>query len=1213
MTTATSAVCISSTSEKPPTDNVEIRLKWKEAFESIDVEKNGTINCLEIKKLFDQLGWDSSSKSIEKCFSFLDKSQNEYINFEEFLKWGTHSCKDQVLSKSKPLDTGNMPKDQQDEKIQTLKNKFPTSSSVDGISKDYGSTFVYSGMLKKRFRDISKTYNYHARYFVLGTDSLDWYVNNTLKEKKGSFSLTSIVSVKDGETQHDIDHNIFSIITGKKEYRLMAPSSSEKCKWILLLKPKTKTAANNSSLDKETQDLIDIYLTRNHSISWIAKLLKCDEKLVQTYVTGKQKERMKKTKSSKAPGIGILTKANSSSASTQIPSMEGKWQIKKTFTSTIDICRHGTTVTGSGYHGARINGSVTDKLLTFTQSSGIKTNDLKFKCRMLPNQQAKGEWHMPASNLNGIFLMSRLEPLTAEMSIPPSGSLEDITKAVTMSVNMAKRVIGRSRQHAWAGTAKSDATNKKKSCYPGEDPPWFSPKTKSIRNMKRRTKKSSDFESPIKNVKSSDPIDLDSFTPEDIKKIILLQKVIKHWYAIIKWRQTYKAFKDTAEGKKIITKNRILQEIQETEGAYVAALRIGVESKLSLSDIEKQWSSNKRRIHAATFARLAGSADIIFGNMEELFSVHEIFYKELTKQLNEYPTTQLQLGILFQNLCTRMKPYNLYVRRYNAGLNRAKILNEEAVHKVVRIPIVERLHGKEQWYRELTDILIRPIQRIPRYKLLLEQLIKRTPNTHSDFEHLTQALFSVSHMAETINEYQRKAEGKIRAGEIEKYILNKKFSIMPILRSGWLRVYETQKWKRRYFVLHGDELLWYREISPEKVQPDGVFDLHNVVCQTIKPKVERKNIKNTVKNMFPRKKRKSRSKSVEKKKEKPGLFTQSTRTLLRKSSIKKSSIRHENIKYKFEITGTELNKTMIDRRHTICGGAPINGGKNLPSRPTSQKKEKLILAGDTHVDSHAWMKMIQSSANINSLDVYTKLSSSHRYVIKEGNLEVIRQGPLVFETAIYVPQYCVLFNDLILYFQEKSNLDRGMVVEGIIHLASVQTIKKGDNDGFYDYCITTSTGGGGGELYTCYASTEREMDNWIQSMEQALSQFRSILKVGNSSMNLTLEGVNKQLKTITGKLSDAEREAELIRRQLNELTACFLSLAKKREEIEDCSAQNQNFELCLLDLIKHQEEVEKEMDITLQKSLETSSKVAELMSIQDEWTSIRESLVYNTS
>jgi len=43
----------------------------------------------------------------------------------------------------------------------------------------------------------------------------------------------------------------------------------------------------------------------------------------------------------------------------------------------------------------------------------------------------------------------------------------------------------------------------------------------------------------------------------------------------------------------------------------------------------------------------------------------------------------------------------------------------------------------------LSSFLIMPIQRVPRYKLLLEELLRKTERTHADFGALNEALEKV--------------------------------------------------------------------------------------------------------------------------------------------------------------------------------------------------------------------------------------------------------------------------------------------------------------------------------------------------------------------------------------------------------------------------------------------------------------------------------------
>lgn len=60
--------------------------------------------------------------------------------------------------------------------------------------------------------------------------------------------------------------------------------------------------------------------------------------------------------------------------------------------------------------------------------------------------------------------------------------------------------------------------------------------------------------------------------------------------------------------------------------------------------------------------------------------------------------------------------------------------------------------------QDINSFFIRPIQRIPRYRLLLKDLLKRTEEDHNDFQALSTALKQVSDVAEFINEKANDAE-----------------------------------------------------------------------------------------------------------------------------------------------------------------------------------------------------------------------------------------------------------------------------------------------------------------------------------------------------------------------------------------------------------------------------------------------------------------------
>jgi hypothetical protein len=71
---------------------------------------------------------------------------------------------------------------------------------------------------------------------------------------------------------------------------------------------------------------------------------------------------------------------------------------------------------------------------------------------------------------------------------------------------------------------------------------------------------------------------------------------------------------------------------------------------------------------------------------------------------------------------------------------------------------------------ELTSYLIMPIQRIPRYVLLLSDLFKNTPEDHKDYEDLKKALAKMESVAEYVNTKKREAENLMGVLIVSKHI-----------------------------------------------------------------------------------------------------------------------------------------------------------------------------------------------------------------------------------------------------------------------------------------------------------------------------------------------------------------------------------------------------------------------------------------------------------
>lgn len=66
----------------------------------------------------------------------------------------------------------------------------------------------------------------------------------------------------------------------------------------------------------------------------------------------------------------------------------------------------------------------------------------------------------------------------------------------------------------------------------------------------------------------------------------------------------------------------------------------------------------------------------------------------------------------------------------------------------------------------LDDLLIKPVQRIPRYALFIKDLLKHTSTSHPDHSPLLQALGELTTLAERVNESQRESHRLERQREL---------------------------------------------------------------------------------------------------------------------------------------------------------------------------------------------------------------------------------------------------------------------------------------------------------------------------------------------------------------------------------------------------------------------------------------------------------------
>jgi hypothetical protein len=169
----------------------------------------------------------------------------------------------------------------------------------------------------------------------------------------------------------------------------------------------------------------------------------------------------------------------------------------------------------------------------------------------------------------------------------------------------------------------------------------------------------------------------------------------------------------------------------------------------------------------------------------------------------------------FNNMGPFLKVYAHYVNNYNGALD---LLHqwEKRSQDFGNFKMATEFRPECQSLK-LESLLITPVQRIPRYRLLLQDLLKHTKETHPDFAKLKDVCGRIDEMAEYINDHLKAQENTRKLLEIQKGLTGQ--SVPGLLTPGRAFIREgrlmkvcrnSNKAKERMFFLFSDMLIYAR-------------------------------------------------------------------------------------------------------------------------------------------------------------------------------------------------------------------------------------------------------------------------------------------------------------------------------------------------------------------------------------------------------------------
>ncbi|XP_063621476.1 protein still life, isoforms C/SIF type 2 isoform X9 [Cydia splendana] len=194
---------------------------------------------------------------------------------------------------------------------------------------------------------------------------------------------------------------------------------------------------------------------------------------------------------------------------------------------------------------------------------------------------------------------------------------------------------------------------------------------------------------------------------------------------------------------------KVLSELVDTERAYVKNLNNLLENYLE--PLKRETFLSNAEINA------------LFGNIQEIVTFQRQFLQNLEEALesepnfhhfefsNQFKNILFAVGNAFLYYVNHFKLYSSFCASHSKA---QKVLHPNEGNQALQEFLAAR-NPKQQHSSTLESYLIKPIQRILKYPLLLQQLRNLTDANSEEHLHLVEALKGMEKVAEHINEMQR--------------------------------------------------------------------------------------------------------------------------------------------------------------------------------------------------------------------------------------------------------------------------------------------------------------------------------------------------------------------------------------------------------------------------------------------------------------------------
>uniref|UniRef100_A0A3P8VEJ4 FERM, ARHGEF and pleckstrin domain-containing protein 2 n=1 Tax=Cynoglossus semilaevis TaxID=244447 RepID=A0A3P8VEJ4_CYNSE len=277
-----------------------------------------------------------------------------------------------------------------------------------------------------------------------------------------------------------------------------------------------------------------------------------------------------------------------------------------------------------------------------------------------------------------------------------------------------------------------------------------------------------------------------------------------------------------------------------TDKAYFIAKEILTTERTYLKDLEviTVWF---RSAVIKENAMPEGLMTLLFSNIDPIYEFHRGFLKELDQRLalwegrsNAHVKGDYQrIGdVMLRNMCA-LKAFTSYLQKHDEVLTEL----ERAAKRLKTLETVyKEFELQKVCYLPLNTFLLKPIQRLMHYKLILERLCKHYSPAHRDHDDCKEALKEVAEMATQLQKSLIRLENFQKLTELQRDLIGVENLSAPgreFVREGCLYKLTKKGLQQRMFFLFSDMLLYTSKgvTATNQFKVHGQLPLHGMIVE----------------------------------------------------------------------------------------------------------------------------------------------------------------------------------------------------------------------------------------------------------------------------------------------------------------------------------------------------------------------------------------------